>query len=166
MLISIQIKNGSTLRADICGENCVCLCYDNSYMPGDVISFQCTEPGYYWVCLEDALAPVLAYFSGTPFEFLIPFGEKRSCYSQKCFIGNRHLLWVRIANPEEITAYRNLAFNPLDHHNNTSLFQRFRIRGHPHRFHLQAPLLPPNVCCDFPVFLRHCLNHKAPFPPY
>ena len=22
MLISIQIKNGSTLRADICGENC------------------------------------------------------------------------------------------------------------------------------------------------
>lgn len=122
MLISIQIKNGSTLRADICGENCVCLCYDNSYMPGDVISFQCTEPGYYWVCLEDALAPVLAYFSGTPFEFLIPFGEKRSCYSQKCFIGNRHLLWVRIANPEEITAYRNLAFNPLDHHNNTSLF--------------------------------------------
>ena len=52
MLISIQIKSGNTLRADICGENCVCLYYENSYIPGDVISFQCTEPGYYQPFLE------------------------------------------------------------------------------------------------------------------
>lgn len=122
MELEIQIQNSGRTVSKACEENFVSLCYKNAYVPGDRIVMRSSQRGYYWVCLEDSLSPVLAYFTGKSFEFEIPFDEKRASYSPKCFTGNKHLLWVRAATDEDIGTRRNLAFNPLDHHQNNTLF--------------------------------------------
>lgn len=54
--------------------------------------------------------------------YIIPFGEKRVCYSPKVFMGSKHYLYARIARRDEVTAYRNLALNICDQHGDTHCY--------------------------------------------
>lgn len=67
------------------------------------------------------MAETFGYLSAG-FCLAVPFGEKRVSYSPKSFTGNIHLLWARQADLREVDAYRNLALNPLDSHDNTGFF--------------------------------------------
>lgn len=122
MQIEILIERVGQVLAQSCSENVVCLTFGETYQPGDELVFRSMYSGYFWVQLEDTLAPVLAYFTGGEFRFPVPFGDKKVCYSPKCFTGDQHLLMVRKAQPEEVVVRRNLAFNVLDHHENTTLY--------------------------------------------
>ncbi|MDD4368684.1 MAG: carbohydrate-binding protein [Oscillospiraceae bacterium] len=119
---TIQIKNADGLcLAETQGSGRLDLVYRQAYRPGDWLELKADQPGYCQVQLEDSLPPVTGYLKG-PFTLVVPFGEKLSGYSPKCFSGDLHLLQVRAAWPEEVKAYRNLAFNPLDSHDNDGLF--------------------------------------------
>ena len=71
--------------------------------------------------MDDALGKAFVYVTGTV-RYLIPFGEKKVCYSPKVFVGNRHLLTARFATEEEISAYKNLALNVIDQHGETNCY--------------------------------------------
>lgn len=101
----------------------VSVVYQDFYQPGDFITVTCDTPNTYLILqLDDAIGESLVYYKEGTLSFEIPFGEKKSCYSPKSFSGNCHLLTVREAFPEEIHAYRNLALNKYDVHNNASCF--------------------------------------------
>lgn len=120
LTISILGPDGST-KASVQGIDAVTLVYTAPYEDGDVISLASDQPGHVMAMLEDSLDQVLGYLSGQ-FRLVVPFGEKRVSYSPKSFIGDAHLLQARAAQEKEIGAYRNLAFNPLDSHENSGLY--------------------------------------------
>lgn len=94
------------------------------YEEGDRILVETSDKNVYvWLQLDDALGKSLVYLTGD-YEYRIPFGEKRVCYSPKAFYGNRHLLTIREAADYEIQEYRNLAVNVNDQHGNTVCYPR------------------------------------------
>ena len=122
MKIEIIVRRGGEVLALAQADRVAALCYEDAYQEGDEILLRCDENAYLWLQLEDSFAPALVYFQAGEFRFPIPFGDKRVCYSQKAFFGTRHLLFARTATAEEIATRRNLAFNPMDHHENTAAF--------------------------------------------
>lgn len=76
------------------------LVYDAPYEEGDVIHMA-GGPGHVVALLEDSMAETFGYLSGE-FRLIVPFGEKRVSYSPRSFTGDRHLLWARRAEEEEI----------------------------------------------------------------
>jgi len=123
MQMSISVKNAQgTVLAHREACDLVDLVYKDAYRQGDCIHLACSVPDTFLVIrLEDAMAPALVYLA-SEFAFPIPFGEGRSTYSPKTFVGDIHLLSARIASAEEISAYRNMALNGYDHHGNNSCF--------------------------------------------
>lgn len=109
------------VKARASGRDRVTLVYAAPYVEGDVIRMSGSAPGYVVALLEDSMAETFGYLSGE-FCLAVPFGEKRVSYSPKSFTGDIHLLWARQASPREAGAYRNLALNPLDSHDNTGFF--------------------------------------------
>ncbi len=93
----------------------------SEYGEGDRIVLEYAgEPKYFWFQADDALGEALILVTGNV-EFKIPFGEAKTSYSPKSFSGTSHYLHVREAAEYEIYAYRNLALNVYDNHeNNTS----------------------------------------------
>ena len=65
--------------------------------------------------VDDALGASMCYLTEDAV-YQIPFGEKKTVYSPKSFSGNVHYLFTRVAEPEEVRRYRNLALNPADQH--------------------------------------------------
>ena len=120
LTISILGADGA-VKASASGADEVKLVYTAAYEEGDTICLSSDCPGHVWAKLEDSLDEVLGYLSGQ-FRLTVPFGEKRVSYSPKSFIGNIHLLQARAAGGKEARAYRNLAFNPSDSHENSGLF--------------------------------------------
>lgn len=108
------------IKAQSSGAGRVTLVYDAPYEEGDVIHMT-GGPGFVVAQLEDSMAEVYGYLSGE-FCLAVPFGEKKISYSPKSFTGDRHLLWVRPAEEEEVKARRDLARNVLDSHDNQGLF--------------------------------------------
>lgn len=124
MSLTLKITNasGETL-ACAAGKTEVNLVYDPEYTQGDCLVIESSEPGRFVVLqFDDTLAPAFTFLKTDRFVFYIPFGEKRVSYSPRAFSGTRHLLYARYASPDEIAARKNLAFNPLDEHENNSLF--------------------------------------------
>lgn len=122
LALKIIRKDGSTagVARDI---NEVRLVSSLEYAPGDRIVLESSEAGVYLVCqLDDALGSSLIYLKGKSLAFYIPFAEKKIAYSPKAFSGSKHYLFARLASDEEIGSYRNLAYNPIDHHDNTTYF--------------------------------------------
>lgn len=109
------------VKAQAAGTDAVTLVYQAPYAEGDVITMTGSAPGFVVARLEDSLPEVLGWLAGE-FRLVVPFGEKRVSYSPKSFTGDIHLLWARTAEPEELTGSRNLAFNPLDSHDNCGFF--------------------------------------------
>lgn len=120
LTISILGADGA-VKASANGAYEVTLVYAAAYEEGDVICLDGSRPGYVTAKLEDSMDEMFGYLSG-PFRLTVPFGEKRVSYSPKSFTGSIHLLQARAAGPEELRTDRNLAFNPLDSHENSGLF--------------------------------------------
>lgn len=124
MKLTLKVQNaaGETLAATE-GENRAALHYTNEYCEGDTLCLTTDSPGCHVVVqLEDSIAPTLCYLAGESYSLKIPFGEKRVSYSPKSFTGQSHLLTAHAATPTQTAARRNLALNPLDCHENETLF--------------------------------------------
>lgn len=98
------------------------LCYEPAYRPGDVLELTVPQPGYYVICLDDAMGEELVFFQSTVFRLEIPFEEARISYSPRAFAGEMHYLRARSATAAEISAPRNWAQNRYDHHDNAGVF--------------------------------------------
>lgn len=114
MKLKIHNKKFEVLAASIPGVE-TSLVYTAPYADGDFILLETDEDCSFCVIqMDDAMLPALVYTPGTRMAFHIPTPEQRSCYSPKYFSGCCHLIRARAATPEEISARRNLAFNPYD----------------------------------------------------
>ena len=93
--------------------------FNGTYEAGDMIRFIPDESGFY--VIELGLGKNLLYSTGEPFDFPVPFGEKKYAYPEYSFTGTRHYLFARKAFDFEL-GYRNVSENIYDHAGNTSLF--------------------------------------------
>lgn len=123
-MLTIQILDAQGVILDSRNEDSrVSLVYPKPYQPGDTIELRSIEtPAYLVIQLEDSMAPAFVYLSEGALRFAIPHGEKRVSYSPKSFTGDLHVITARVAQQEEIQAYKNLAFNPYDQHSNSSCY--------------------------------------------
>ena len=116
------IKPDGSIFACADGETQVSLPVERVYEEGDRIAFSFTEKhAWYVLSPDDALGESQVYAVGD-LTYTIPFGEKKRSCSPKIFSGDRHLITARKADEWEISAYRNLALNPMDQHENTGCF--------------------------------------------
>ena len=107
--------NGQVL-AEKSGEDEVVLVYNAEYAEGDQIVLTSSEHDIHVIWqVDDALGAAMCYVT-EDIAYTIPFGEKKKVYSPKTFSGNRHYLYVRAAEEDEISRYRNLALNVADQH--------------------------------------------------
>lgn len=121
LCIKVIDKNGLTVNVKR-DETEVSLPLFHEYREGDQIIVEVSDtPVYAWLQLDDALGKSLVYLTGS-FSYPIPFGEKRISLSPKAFAGGRHLLTLKKARDYEISAYRNLAFNICDCHENRTCY--------------------------------------------
>lgn len=122
--VSIKIvhENGSTAAFNSQQEE-VRLVYQKEYEEGDKVILSCsTVPAYLMVQVDDALGESFVYITKKEVSYTIPFGEKKICYSKKTFFGDCHLLSARLAEPEEVMSYKNLALNKMDQHGDTGCY--------------------------------------------
>jgi len=118
--LSLKIKNSdNVIMAENSNLNYVNLVYQGEYLPGDRIELSVSKPNTYLIIqLDDVMNPCYVYMKDTTYTFTIPFEEKRFSYNPKSFTGNIHLLRARLATESEIAAYKNLALNEYDYHEN------------------------------------------------
>ena len=103
-------------------EDLALLVYNKAYEPGDAICVETSEKNIHvWLQLDDALGKVFVYLTGNT-RYEIPFEAQRYNLAPKAFSGEKHLLSVRLALPEEAAQYRNLALNVYDRHNTDNLY--------------------------------------------
>ncbi|MDD3428601.1 MAG: carbohydrate-binding protein [Oscillospiraceae bacterium] len=115
-------KNNHTLLTTEEGEN-VSMVYTGAYQEGDSIHVETDTEGLYCMFwLEDTLPESIVYCKERVSIYKIPFGTDRIVFSPKAFMGTRHLIRARMATPQEIAAYRNLALNPYDTHGDNGFF--------------------------------------------
>lgn len=119
--LKVQDKNGNTLCV-ASGEDFVDLVCTRAYEEGDRIVLETSEKDIHvkWQ-VDDALGAALVYITDNV-SYSIPFGEKRISYSPKVFTGERHYIYVEKAREDEVAAYRNLALNPADQHQDVPCF--------------------------------------------
>ena len=96
--------------------------YDNLYESGDCIELYSNEKNCFIILSLDDCMPQATVYLTDVFKFTIPFDEHKASYNPKSFTGTRHYLYVRKATDLEINATRNLACNPYDCHENSTLF--------------------------------------------
>lgn len=100
----------------------VSIVYQNKYLKGDKIILECEQKDMYCVIqFEDSMPPAFVFVSNKA-TFRIPFDNGRDSYSPKSFSGINHAIRSRTATKEEISAYKNLAFNPYDQHGENGFF--------------------------------------------
>ena len=119
----VKDKNGAVL-SESTGQEQISLVHKEEYQEGDAIMFECERAGFYEVQFEDTM-PVTIVYVDKHAEFTIPFGTMpRVCYSPRAFSGPMHLITAREANPDFVSARRNLALNPYDQSGSTSMYPR------------------------------------------
>ena len=96
-LLRIRHADGTTAAQS---ENV--LYYPEEYLPGDAIILRVPRPGYYVICLDDAIGEEFVWMNGAAFTLEVPFGEGRVSYSPRAFVGTDHYLTARPAHAEEI----------------------------------------------------------------
>lgn len=119
MLPEVKVLNAA---GSVLAQGNGVLCYEPAYQPGNVLELTVPQPGYYIVCLDDAMGDEFVFFRDTVFRLEVPFGEAHISYSPRAFAGEMHYLSVRSATAAEISVSRNLARNRYDHHDNTCVF--------------------------------------------
>jgi len=114
------VRNGETI-ASCKDEKETYLVFKEEYKDGDEIVFSPQKPGFYTIEFDHVLGRSTLWSNGNDYHLHIPFDKKHDCYHPYAFKGDIHFLWARKAYNWE-TGYRNLALNPYDSHENTSLF--------------------------------------------
>ncbi|WP_339233759.1 carbohydrate-binding protein [Paenibacillus sp. FSL R5-0517] len=122
--LTIEIRDAANqLLAMNTDSDQVHLVYNRPYQPGDSVIVKSLDAGQYLLMqLDDAMNEAFVFLAGHEYQFIIPFAEKKTSYSPKAFSGDLHVMTAQLASPEDISAYKNLAENVYDHHDNTSLF--------------------------------------------
>ena len=110
------------IRAEAANTDETFLIFPGNYEDGDQVVVEASEPGHVMLALDDAMTPTLVYLQGKSYALAVPFEIRRAPYSPRAFAGALHRLHVRNARPEEVAQRRNLALNPWDDKNNTTLF--------------------------------------------
>lgn len=122
LTLKVVHANGDLVCIDK-GEDDVKLVVTCPYEEGDKIILESSKKNIYLVYqVDDAIGEAFVYITEKEIVYHIPFGEKRICYSKKVFVGDRHLLSVRVATEEEIKSYKNLARNVMDQHGDTNCY--------------------------------------------
>ncbi len=115
-VLKMELLNAEkkTLASSKRGQQ-VSIVYTSPYADGDFILLEADTPDIFcMIQLEDSMPPALVYLPERRLIFRIPPADSRASYSPKSFIGSCHLLRARLATEEEVSARRNLAFNPYD----------------------------------------------------
>lgn len=121
LALKVLDQDGKTICVSS-GEDDISLVCTAEYKEGDRIVLETAEKNIFvWLQMDDALGAALCYITDNV-SFEIPFGEKRTGYSPKAFIGNRHYLTAKIAAKTDILGYRNLAVNVYDRHGDTNCY--------------------------------------------
>lgn len=104
-------------------KEAVLLHWDGEYRNGDVIEFTGLKPGsYYMVRVDAVMDEAFVLINKETVVYTVPFYEKKTSYNPLCFVGNRHIISIREAEDWEISAYRDLALNPFDQHEEDGVF--------------------------------------------
>lgn len=122
MNLNIAIIHETDVLAKVSSPHEAWLVYQNEYRPGDAIAFSTDTEGFVVLRLEDFLAPTLVYAAKGTFTLPVPFGEKKICYPPLSFGGTVHYLSAREAEPWETEGTRDISTNPLDCHENATIF--------------------------------------------
>lgn len=117
--ITLEIRRGDGQTA---AQAQGTLYYAEEYQPGDTIVLRVPAPGYYVICLDDAMGEELVWMAKHEYQLNIPFAEQRISYSPRAFMGKDHYLTARPAAGQEIGTPRNLARNIYDCHGNDACF--------------------------------------------
>ena len=117
MELSLKILDqAGNVLSEKSGEDGLCLLYDGIYHEGDQIVLSASAYPVHLVWQVDDALGAAHCFVTEQVVYQIPFGEKKTVYSPKTFSGSRHHLFVRTADADEISLYRNLAVNVADQH--------------------------------------------------
>lgn len=120
--LKILDAEGRTLLTAPAAER-VSLVHNSAYQPGDRVALEIGTPGQYcMIQFEDTMPEAMVFVQKREINFAIPFGEQAVTYSPKSFVGDCHVVRARLATEEEISARRNLAFNPYDAHGDTGFY--------------------------------------------
>lgn len=115
LTLKILDQDGNVL-AEKTGEDGLCIVYSGQYSEGDRILLTASQyPAHLVWQVDDALGAAQCYVTQDVI-YQIPFGEQKTVYSPKTFSGDKHHLFVRTADADEIAMYRNLALNVADQH--------------------------------------------------
>ena len=99
------------------GQEMAVLVWNGEYRKGDVLEFSGLEADRFYVVRADAaMQESLVFITQSEVTFPIPFYEKKESLNPVAFSGNRHYTMIRRARDFEIKAYRNLALNTFDRH--------------------------------------------------
>lgn len=116
MSIAVKDKEGA-VKAEISGRDQAVLAWEGEYAQGDRIEFTLPEQNcFYVVRVDDTMDQAYIYGTRETILFDVPFEEKKTSYNPKAFTGERHYLTIRYAREDEVGAYKNLAKNVLDQH--------------------------------------------------
>lgn len=119
--LKVLKANGETKFVER-GEKEAYLIATSEYEEGDRVVLEYSgAPKYFVFQADDALGEALIYVTGNV-EIKVPFGELKTGYSPKAYMGSCHYIYAREAKEEEIYAYRNQAFNVYDSHENTNSY--------------------------------------------
>lgn len=123
MKLKIEVRSKNNICISTAeGSERVTLVHPGRYHRGDSIAFACDSPGWYELCMEDALPAALVYVREQAV-FHIPFGTmSRVCYPPRAFKSQQHLITAVPADPAKAVLRRNLALNPLDQHGKTGMW--------------------------------------------
>ena len=121
--LSIIDKNGEVKGAYVGNE--IRAEYNGQLNEGDKIKVRINGCLYVIVAFDKTMKESLLYLPNKSFEYIIPSpNELSGGYDKGAFSGDKHYIYVREAENEEIYKYRNLALNSHDLPNQT--------KGYPH----------------------------------
>lgn len=114
MKISIVNSNQELLAEKTISERGY-LFYEKAYQEGDRIQIElpCARQ-FLKVKIDDAMAETIIFVAGKNWHFEIPSEQNLRSYPLHAFSGERHYISVAVPGEDEVYAYRNLAFNPID----------------------------------------------------
>ena len=123
MKITVYNEWDHVPKAGAEGTEMAVLAWNGEYRKNDVLEFSgLEENSFYAVRVDAVMQESLVYVTKSTVTFPIPFYEKRESLNPMAFMGNRHYTMIRKARDFEIKAYRNLALNTFDRHEDFGVY--------------------------------------------
>ena len=123
-MYTIQVLDASgNVKQSASGPDFVRFLYTQPYEQGDTIAFFADEQ-HCILQVDQSVPEAMVYLPGKQLYYRIPKGDFALAYAPQAFAGDMHILQIRPARKEELSARRNLALNPAD--------QRFYEGCYPH----------------------------------